>query len=88
MLLELIADSGGQAALTELAERAGLNISTCHHLLATLIQRGFVTKIQGRRYALGARSLPTTDSRLTRKTRNWRSLWQSWNASRSRATMT
>jgi IclR family transcriptional regulator, acetate operon repressor len=57
MLLELIADSGGQAALTELAERAGLNISTCHHLLATLIQRGFVTKIQGRRYALGARIL-------------------------------
>jgi IclR family acetate operon transcriptional repressor len=57
-LLETIAESGGEATLTELAVRTGLNISTCHHLLATLIQRGFAAKVPGRRlYALGARIL-------------------------------
>jgi IclR family acetate operon transcriptional repressor len=57
-LLETIAEAGGEATLTELATRTGLNISTCHHLLATLIKRGFAAKVQGRRlYALGARIL-------------------------------
>ena len=57
-LLETIAEAGGEASLTELATRTGLNISTCHHLLATLIQRGFAAKVPGRRlYALGARIL-------------------------------
>src|SRR5450759_2775985 len=55
-LLETIAEAGGEATLTELATRTGLNISTCHHLLATLIKRGFAAKVQGRRlYALGTR---------------------------------
>ncbi len=44
-------------ALSELAAGAGLNISTCHHLLATLIKWGYVAKAPGRRYALGARGL-------------------------------
>jgi IclR family acetate operon transcriptional repressor len=57
-LLETIAEAGGEATLTDLATRTGLNISTCHHLLATLIKRGFAAKVQGRRlYALGARIL-------------------------------
>lgn len=57
-LLETIAEAGGEASLTDLATRTGLNISTCHHLLATLIQRGFAAKVQGRRlYALGPRIL-------------------------------
>lgn len=57
-LLETIAEAGGEASLTDLSNRTGLNISTCHHLLATLIQRGFAAKIPGRRlYALGARIL-------------------------------
>jgi IclR family acetate operon transcriptional repressor len=56
LLLETIAEMGGEATLTELANRAGLNISTCHHLLATLIKRNFATKVPGRRlYALGGR---------------------------------
>jgi len=55
-LLETIAEAGGEATLTDLATRTGLNISTCHHLLATLIKRRFATKVPGRRlYALGAR---------------------------------
>jgi IclR family acetate operon transcriptional repressor len=57
-LLETIAEAGGETTLTELATRTGLNISTCHHLLATLIQRGFAAKVPGRRlYALGTRIL-------------------------------
>jgi IclR family acetate operon transcriptional repressor len=56
LLLETIAEMGGEAGLTELAARAGLNISTCHHLLATLIKWNFATKVPGRRlYALGGR---------------------------------
>jgi IclR family acetate operon transcriptional repressor len=55
-LLETIAEAGGETTLTDLATRTKLNISTCHHLLATLIKRGFVAKVPGRRlYALGAR---------------------------------
>jgi IclR family acetate operon transcriptional repressor len=55
-LLETIAEAGGEATLTELSTRTGLNISTCHHLLATLIKRGFAVKVSSRRlYALGAR---------------------------------
>ena len=57
-LLETIAELGGETTLSKLAARTGLNISTCHHLLATLVQRGFVTKGAGRRgYALGGRIL-------------------------------
>jgi len=58
LLLETIADMGGEATLTELSNRTALNISTCHHLLATLIKRNFVAKVPGRRlYALGGRIL-------------------------------
>ena len=57
-LLDTIAELGGEATLTELSRTTGLNISTCHHLLATLSKRGFVAKAAGRRsYALGARIL-------------------------------
>ena len=56
-LLEALARSAGGVALTELSQRARLNISTCHHLLATLINWGYVAKTPGRRYALGARVL-------------------------------
>ena len=57
-LLETIAELGGETTLSRLAARTGLNISTCHHLLATLVQRGFVAKGLGRHgYGLGARIL-------------------------------
>jgi IclR family acetate operon transcriptional repressor len=57
-LLETMAELGGECTLTELATRTRLNISTCHHLLATLVHRGFVSKSPGRRsYGLGARIL-------------------------------
>jgi IclR family acetate operon transcriptional repressor len=57
-LLETIAEAGGEATLTEIAARAELNISTSHHLLSTLVRRGYVAKVAGRRsYALGGRLL-------------------------------
>jgi IclR family acetate operon transcriptional repressor len=57
-LLESIAEAGGETTLTDLSQRTGLNISTCHHLLATLVQRGFAAKVTGKRlYALGPRIL-------------------------------
>ena len=57
-LLEAIAEAGGESTLTELSHRTQLNISTCHHLLSTLVQRGYVAKVPVRRsYALGARIL-------------------------------
>jgi IclR family transcriptional regulator, acetate operon repressor len=57
-LLEALAEAGGEAALTELSRRTSLNVSTCHHLLSTLVNWGYVAKVPGRRsYALGARVL-------------------------------
>ncbi len=57
-LLEALTGAGGSLPLGELAQRSGLNISTCHHLLATLVKWGYVARLPGRRgYALGARVL-------------------------------
>ncbi|HWV53402.1 IclR family transcriptional regulator [Pseudorhodoplanes sp.] len=57
-LLEALAEAGGEASLTDLSRRTQLNVSTCHHLLSTLVNWGYVAKVPGRRsYALGARVL-------------------------------
>ncbi|EOV8466276.1 helix-turn-helix domain-containing protein, partial [Escherichia coli] len=40
-LLELIAESHGSVALTDLAQQAGLPNSTTHRLLSTMQQQGF-----------------------------------------------
>ena len=65
-LLEAIAEAGGETTLTELSHRTRLNISTCHHLLSTLVQRGYVAKVPVRRsYALGARILYLSNACLT-----------------------
>src|SRR5262249_21489560 len=56
-LIEVLAGSPSGLPLTELTQQASLNISTGHHLLATLIKWGYVARTSGRRYALGARGL-------------------------------
>ena len=59
LLLETLSLGGSAGiSLTEIAQRTGLNISTCHHLLATMVHGGYVAQVPGRRsYALGARVL-------------------------------
>lgn len=52
-LLGLIADSGGRATLSELADRAGLPMPTIHRLLRTLVGLGYVRQLPDRGYALG-----------------------------------
>jgi IclR family acetate operon transcriptional repressor len=63
-LIDALAGSTGSLQLTELAERTQLNISTGHHLLATLVKWGYVARAPGRRYALGARGLHLAQSFL------------------------
>lgn len=64
-LLEILGDANGEMSLNELASKAGLNASTCHHLLATLAQRGFVGRSpRTRGYFLGPRITELSESRL------------------------
>lgn len=52
-LLEALADTGGEAGISELATRTGLPYGTIHRLLRTLLRRGYVRQESDRRYALG-----------------------------------
>lgn len=52
-LLELIADAGGRATLSELAARSGLPAPTIHRLVRTLLDGGYVRQEPSRAYALG-----------------------------------
>jgi IclR family transcriptional regulator, acetate operon repressor len=64
-LLDILAAADGELALGEIAAKAGLNSSTCHHLLATLSQRGYVGRNpRGRTYFLGARITELSNRRL------------------------
>ncbi len=64
-ILEILADADGELALNELAAGAHLNASTCHHLLATLVKRGYAGQTsRTRSYFLGPRITELSDSRL------------------------
>jgi IclR family acetate operon transcriptional repressor len=53
-LLELAAGELDGITLSELSERTGLNASTCHHLVMTLVSRGYLTHLsRSRGYTLG-----------------------------------
>lgn len=55
-LIELLARAGRPLALSEIGARAGLTPSTCHHLLGTLVARGWARHdLRTRHYALGSR---------------------------------
>ena len=55
-LVDAIAEAGGAAALTDLSTRTGLPVSTCHHLLKTLIECGYAAQVPGKKlYVLGTR---------------------------------
>jgi IclR family acetate operon transcriptional repressor len=58
LILDVMADAGGEAKLTEIAATAGLNVSTCHHLISTLYNWGYVARgANSRSYVLGSRIL-------------------------------
>ena len=53
-LLEALAAADGEDTLAALAARCGLAVPTAHRLLGTMAQRGYVRRLEDRRYALGA----------------------------------
>lgn len=54
-LLELMAGSGGEVALSQLAADSGLPVPTIHRLVRTLVTSGYVMQLPSRHYALGPR---------------------------------
>ena len=54
-LLELMADAGGEVALSQLATSSGLPLPTIHRIMRTLVTGGYVRQQPSRRYALGPR---------------------------------
>jgi IclR family transcriptional regulator, acetate operon repressor len=54
-LLELMADAGGEVALSQLAASSRLPLPTIHRIMRTLVSGGYVRQQQSRRYALGPR---------------------------------
>jgi IclR family transcriptional regulator, acetate operon repressor len=63
-IIEALAQDQHGLALMELGARAGLNISTCHHLLMTLQRRGYVVQDkQTKEYSLGNKIFELSDAR-------------------------
>ncbi|GAA1874592.1 IclR family transcriptional regulator [Pseudonocardia ailaonensis] len=52
-VLETLAEAGGEAGLSELAERTGLAVATIHRLVRTLVDLGYLRQLPSRRYTLG-----------------------------------
>jgi IclR family acetate operon transcriptional repressor len=62
LLLELMAENGGEVALSRLAVDSGLPLSTIHRLVRTLVARGYVRQLPSRRYVLGPRLIHLGES--------------------------
>lgn len=55
-LIEVLAEAKEELRLQDIARMTGLKVSTCHHLLNTLLRRGYVAKLdKPRAYFLGPR---------------------------------
>ncbi|TCO70839.1 IclR family transcriptional regulator [Rhodovulum euryhalinum] len=62
-IIEILAAAPDALALGEVAARAGLNVSTCHHLIATLVERGYVLNAgRNRGYMLSSRLQELTET--------------------------
>jgi IclR family acetate operon transcriptional repressor len=61
-LLEILADAGGTAALSELAVRADLPQPTIHRLVRTLLTMGYVRQLPNRQYSLGPKLIRLGES--------------------------
>jgi len=62
VILELMAEDGGEVALSRLAVDSGLPLSTIHRLVRTLVARGYVRQLPSRRYVLGPRLIHLGES--------------------------
>ncbi|WP_268959389.1 IclR family transcriptional regulator [Nocardiopsis coralli] len=60
-LLEIMADAGGEASLSQLADSSGLPLPTIHRIIRTLVGNGYVRQLPSRRYALGPRLIGLGD---------------------------
>ena len=55
-VFDAVASGGHGMTVSEISEKVGLNISTCHHLITTLVKRRFLTHLgRVRGYKLGPR---------------------------------
>lgn len=65
-ILEVLAGAKGEVALRELALAVGLNKSTCHNILGTLIDHGYVGQsARARTYFLGNKIIELSGSRIS-----------------------
>ncbi len=55
LILESMADAGGSATLTSLAQDVGLPTPTIHRIVRTLVNLGYIRQEQSRQYTLGPR---------------------------------
>lgn len=63
-LMEALSRSGGSLTLSELSAQTGLNASTCHHLVATMMTRGYIGQNpRTKEYALGNKIFELSDAR-------------------------
>lgn len=61
-VLEEVASEVDGLSLSRIADRTGLNSSTCHHLISTLVHRGYLTHLsRSRGYALGPKVREITE---------------------------
>ncbi len=64
-ILELLASAEREMQLREITKATGLNASTCHHLVTTLVKRGYVGQNpRGRTYFIANKVLELSTSRL------------------------
>ena len=61
-IMNLFSTSEPCLSLGEISKRLGLPKSTAHHLLATLLSRGFIEKVNGDQYALGTAIMGLTQA--------------------------
>lgn len=55
-VLEMIAENRDGVTVSTVSEKVGLNVSTCHHLITTLVHRGYLTQVsRSRGYTLGSK---------------------------------
>ncbi len=63
-LLEALSRQDGEVSLNEISSLVGLNLSTCHHLLSTLMRRGYVQQVpRTKMYFLGNKIMELAQAR-------------------------